>query len=128
MKNLIKILAILILICPLTGCGQEETKEPSKSEVSSKIKDVTKDNLIFRNTSITSDENGSTVITEIENTGSAPRKIQTITLEFKDKDGNVVDSYASYVGDTIEAGESIANISKTSVELSSVTSIEYMVN
>lgn len=128
MNKIIKILVILVFLFPLVGCtnNEEETKE--KTETSSKIKTVTKDELKFYNTSIETDENGSTVITEIENTGSESRSVQTITLELKDKEGNVVDSFLSYVGQTIEAGDSVSNVSKTSVDLSSVTSIEYMVN
>ena len=130
-KKFVNFLVILFLVCPfVVGCGcqkddTDKTEETTKTETESKIKSVTVDDLTFHNTSIEVTEEGSTVITEVENIGSSARHVQTITLDLKDQDGNVVDTLSSYVGEEIKSGDSVATIAKTSVDLSYVTSIEY---
>lgn len=130
--SLKKLAVALVLICPLlVGCGSGSDDSGKKDNggktttSSGVFKTVTKDNLVYRNTSFEKDENGYTVITEVENKSDMPRKVTTIYLEFKDKDGNVVENLTSYVGEEIKPNDSVATIAKTPVDLSSAKSVEY---
>ena len=127
--NLKKFVIALLVICPLVvGCGSGDTekkKPENNNQTSSQFKNVTKDNLIYRNTSFEKDENGYTVITEVENKSDMPRTVNYVYLDLKDKDGNVVETLTSYVGEEIKPHDSAATIAKTAIDLSKVKTIEY---
>lgn len=132
-KGFTKFLVTILLVCPiLVGCGNkeetEQKEEHKQTESTSGIKAVTKDKLEYHNSSIETDENGTwTVITEVVNKGDAARNINNITLELKDKEGNIVDTLSSYIGVEIKPDESAATVAKTEVDLSNVKSIDYSV-
>lgn len=132
MKKLGKFLVVMLLVCPiLVGCTKEKKEEVKKEEENtsaSAFKSVTKDNLIYRNSSFEVTETGTTIITEVENIGEESREITTVVLELKDKDGNIVDTLSSYVGKDIKPNDSEATIAKTDADLSNVTAIDYSVN
>ncbi len=131
MKNLKKFLVVMLLVCPiLVGCTseKEEQKKEEENTDTSVFKTVTKDNLVYRNSSFEVTENGTTIITEVENIGEDSREITTVALELKDKDGNIVDTLSSYIGKDIKPNDSEATIAKTEADLSNVVSIDYSVN
>ena len=132
MKSLKKFMVVMLLVCPLlVGCASEKKEEKKKEEENTEtsvFKNVTKDNLVYRNSSFEVTENGTTIITEVENVGEDSREITTVVLELKDKDGNIVDTLSSYVGKDIKPNDSEATIAKTEADLSNVTSIDYSVN
>jgi hypothetical protein len=129
-KKMKKIIVALLIMCPLLiGCksGDVEEKSTDTETVSneSSFKDVSKDGLTYRNSSFETGVDGTTIITEIENTGDDERTITSIYLDLKDEDGNVVDTLESYVGQTIKTNDSATSITKTDADLSNVKSIDY---
>lgn len=127
MKKIISFIGVLVL-CPLMiGCSnnnESSVKEQPEKETT-KFKVVTHDQIAYRNSSFEVNEEGTTIVTEVENKDSVAREINVITLELKDKDGNVIDTLTSYVGQKIEPGDSVATVAITGVDLSKTAIIDY---
>ena len=136
MKNNIKkaLLAIFALTL-VTGCGcakKDNKKDNTKDDVKvnteeNVIKDQTFEGLTFTNTSLTTTNGVSTLITEVSNSTGSDYTLEEFTITIKNKDGEVITTIPGYVGDVIKNGETRTINSSIDIDLSSSSSIEYSV-
>ena len=136
MKNNIKkaLLAIFALTL-VTGCGcakKDNKKDNTKDDVKvnteeNLIKDQTFEGLTFTNTSLTTTNGVSTLITEVSNSTGSDYTLEEFTITIKNKDGEVITTIPGYVGDVIKNGETRTINSSIDIDLSSASSIEYSV-
>ena len=136
MKNNIKkaLLAIFALTL-VTGCGcakKDNKKDNTKDDVKvnteeNVIKDQTFEGLTFTNTSLTTTNGVSTLITEVSNSTGSDYTLEEFTITIKNKDGEVITTIPGYVGDVIKNGETRTINSSIDIDLSSASSIEYSV-
>ena len=136
MKNNIKkaLLAIFALTL-VTGCvcaKKDNKKDNTKDDVKvnteeNVIKDQTFEGLTFTNTSLTTTNGVSTLITEVSNSTGEDYTLEEFTITIKNKDGEVITTIPGYVGDVIKNGETRTINSSIDIDLSSASSIEYSV-
>ena len=136
MKKQIKSLLALLLVATLvTGCGctkKDNKKDSTKDDVKvnteeNVIKDQTFEGLTFTNTSLTTTNGVSTLITEVSNSTGEDYTLEEFTITIKNKDGEVITTIPGYVGDVIKNGETRTINSSIDIDLSSASSIEYSV-
>ena len=136
MKRQIKSLLALLLVATLvTGCGctkKDNKKGNTKDDVKvnteeNVIKDQTFEGLTFTNTSLTTTNGVSTLITEVSNSTGEDYTLEEFTITIKNKDGEVITTIPGYVGDVIKNGETRTINSSIDIDLSSASSIEYSV-
>ena len=136
MKRQIKSLLALLLVATLvTGCGctkKDNKKNNTKDDVKvnteeNVIKDQTFEGLTFTNTSLTTTNGVSTLITEVSNSTGSDYTLEEFTITIKNKDGEVITTIPGYVGDVIKNGETRTINSSIDIDLSSASSIEYSV-
>lgn len=136
MKKQIKSLLALLLVATLvTGCGctkKDNKKNNAKDDVKvnteeNVIKDQTFEGLTFTNTSLTTTNGVSTLITEVSNSTGSDYTLEEFTITIKNKDGEVITTIPGYVGDVIKNGETRTINSSIDIDLSSASSIEYSV-
>ena len=136
MKKQIKSLLALLLVATLvTGCGctkKDNKKNNTKDDVKvnteeNVIKDQTFEGLTFTNTSLTTTNGVSTLITEVSNSTGEDYTLEEFTITIKNKDGEVITTIPGYVGDVIKNGETRTINSSIDIDLSSASSIEYSV-
>ena len=136
MKKQIKsLLALLLVVTLVTGCGctkKDNKKNNAKDDVKvnteeNVIKDQTFEGLTFTNTSLTTTNGVSTLITEVSNSTGEDYTLEEFTITIKNKDGEVITTIPGYVGDVIKNGETRTINSSIDIDLSSASSIEYSV-
>ncbi len=136
MKKQIKSLLALLLVATLvTGCGctkKDNKKDSTKDDVKvnteeNVIKDQTFEGLTFTNTSLTTTNGVSTLITEVSNSTGSDYTLEEFTITIKNKDGEVITTIPGYVGDVIKNGETRTINSSIDIDLSNASSIEYSV-
>lgn len=136
MKKQIKSLLALLLVATLvTGCGctkKDNKKNNTKDDVKvnteeNVIKDQTFEGLTFTNTSLTTTNGVSTLITEVSNSTGEDYTLEEFTITIKNKAGEVITTIPGYVGDVIKNGETRTINSSIDIDLSSASSIEYSV-
>ena len=136
MKKQIKgLLALLLVATLVTGCGctkKDNKKNNTKDDVKvnteeNVIKDQTFEGLTFTNTSLTTTNGVSTLITEVSNSTGSDYTLEEFTITIKNKDGEVITTIPGYVGDVIKNGETRTINSSIDIDLSSASSIEYSV-
>ena len=136
MKKQIKSLLALLLVATLvTGCGcakKDNKKDNTKDDVKvnteeNVIKDQTFEGLTFTNTSLTTTNGVSTLITEVSNSTGSDYTLEEFTITIKNKDGEVITTIPGYVGDVIKNGETRTINSSIDIDLSNASSIEYSV-
>ena len=136
MKRQIKSLLALLLVATLvTGCGctkKDNKKNNAKDDVKvnteeNVIKDQTFEGLTFTNTSLTTTNGVSTLITEVSNSTGSDYTLEEFTITIKNKDGEVITTIPGYVGDVIKNGETRTINSSIDIDLSNASSIEYSV-
>ena len=136
MKKQIKgLLALLLVATLVTGCGctnKDNKKDNTKDDVKvnteeNVIKDQTFEGLTFTNTSLTTTNGVSTLITEVSNSTGSDYTLEEFTITIKNKDGEVITTIPGYVGDVIKNGETRTINSSIDIDLSSASSIEYSV-
>ena len=133
MKKQIKsLLALLLVVTLVTGCGctkKDNKKNNAKDDVKvnteeNVIKDQTFEGLTFTNTSLTTTNGVSTLITEVSNSTGSDYTLEEFTITIKNKDGEVITTIPGYVGDVIKNGETRTINSSIDIDLSSASSIE----
>ena len=130
-----KILIVLIGLVMVTGCGcskkeiskEEQTIRGEKNTNKGVIEDKVYDGLTFTNTSLTTIEGKTTLITLVENKTNSDYNLEYFDILMKDKDGNIIETLLGYLGDTIKKGETKRIKSSTDKDVSSVVKIEYEV-
>ena len=136
MKKQIKSLLALLLVATLvTGCGctkKDNKKNNAKDDVKvnteeNVIKDQTFEGLTFTNTSLTTTNGVSTLITEVSNSTGEDYTLEEFTITIKNKAGEVITTIPGYVGDVIKNGETRTINSSIDIDLSNASSIEYSV-
>ena len=136
MKKQIKgLLALLLVATLVTGCGctkKDNKKNNTKDDVKvnteeNVIKDQTFEGLTFTNTSLTTTNGVSTLITEVSNSTGEDYTLEEFTITIKNKDGEVITTIPGYVGDVIKNGETRTINSSIDIDLSNASSIEYSV-
>ena len=136
MKKQIKSLLALLLVATLvTGCGctkKDNKKDNTKDDVKvnteeNVIKDQTFEGLTFTNTSLTTTNGVSTLITEVSNSTGSDYTLEEFTITIKNKAGEVITTIPGYVGDVIKNGETRTINSSIDIDLSNASSIEYSV-
>ena len=136
MKKQIKsLLALLLVVTLVTGCGctkKDNKKNNAKDDVKvnteeNVIKDQTFEGLTFTNTSLTTTNGVSTLITEVSNSTGEDYTLEEFTITIKNKDGEVITTIPGYVGDVIKNGETRTINSSIDIDLSNASSIEYSV-
>ncbi len=136
MKKQIKsLLALLLVVTLVTGCGctnKDNKKNNAKDDVKvnteeNVIKDQTFEGLTFTNTSLTTTNGVSTLITEVSNSTGSDYTLEEFTITIKNKAGEVITTIPGYVGDVIKNGETRTINSSIDIDLSNASSIEYSV-
>lgn len=136
-KGLKNIFALLLIVGLVTGCGCQKKEENKKSEnkepeikvntEENVIKDQTFEGLTFTNTSVTTVNGISTLITQVSNNTGVDYTLNEFTIIAKDAEGNVVATIPGYVGSVIKNGETRTIDSSIDRDLSTASSIEYSV-
>ena len=130
--------SMLLVLGLATGCGcskkdskkKSDTKEPEVKVNTEKevIKDREVDGIKLTNTSLTTVDGISTLVTSVTNESKEDYHLDEYTIIIKDADGNEIIRIPGYVGDTIKAGETRTINSSVDIDLStSAKSIEYEV-
>ena len=134
MKKILGItLSTLLVMGIVTGCGckkkEKEVKEPEVTVNIEKdvIKDQEVDGIKMTNTSLTTVDGISTLITTVTNNTKADYMLKEYTIIIKDAKGSVIATIPGYVGSTIKAGETKTIDSSTNADLTGAKSIEYEV-
>ena len=134
-KQVKSLLALLLVATLVTGCGctkKDNKKNNAKDDVKvnteeNVIKDQTFEGLTFTNTSLTTTNGVSTLITEVSNSTGSDYTLEEFTITIKNKAGEVITTIPGYVGDVIKNGETRTINSSIDIDLSSASSIEYSV-
>lgn len=134
-KVLLSSISMLLVLGLATGCGcskkskKNENKEPEIKVNTEKevIKDREVDGIKLTNTSLTTVNGVSTLVTSVTNDSSSDYKLDEYTIIIKDADGKEIVRIPGYVGDTIKAGETRTINSSVDIDLSNAKSIEYEV-
>ena len=134
-KQVKSLLALLLVATLVTGCGctkKDNKKNNTKDDVKvnteeNVIKDQTFEGLTFTNTSLTTTNGVSTLITEVSNSTGSDYTLEEFTITIKNKDGEVITTIPGYVGDVIKNGETRTINSSIDIDLSNASSIEYSV-
>lgn len=134
-KQVKSLLALLLVATLVTGCGctkKDNKKNNTKDDVKvnteeNVIKDQTFEGLTFTNTSLTTTNGVSTLITEVSNSTGEDYTLEEFTITIKNKAGEVITTIPGYVGDVIKNGETRTINSSIDIDLSSASSIEYSV-
>ena len=134
-NNIQKALLAIFALALVTGCGcakKDNKKDNTKDDVKvnteeNVIKDLTFEGLTFTNTSLTTTNGVSTLITEVSNSTGSDYTLEEFTITLKIKDGEVITTIPGYVGDVIKNGETRTINSSIDIDLSSASSIEYSV-
>ncbi len=129
----IKTLAFITIISLLltTGCDSKKD-EVKKDEVKSNtntnvIKDQQVEGLSLTNTSLTTTNGQSTLVTVVSNPTTEKIAVKSFDIIIKDKDGNILITLLGYVGEEIPAGESRTITSSAEIDLTKATSVEYTI-
>lgn len=129
----IKALAFITIISLLltTGCDSKK-EEVKKDEVKSNtntnvIKDQQVEGLSLTNTSLTTTNGQSTLVTVVSNPTTEKIAVKSFDIIIKDKDGNILITLLGYVGEEIPAGESRTITSSAEIDLTKATSVEYTI-
>ena len=131
-------ISMLLVLGLATGCGcskkssgkKSASKEPEVKVNTEKevIKDREVDGIKLTNTSLTTVDGVSTLVTSVTNDSKEDYHLDEYTIIIKDADGNEIIRIPGYVGDTIKAGETRTINSSVDIDLStSAKSIEYEV-
>lgn len=132
-------ISMLLVLGLATGCGCSKKSESKKNEAAKEpevkvnteqevIKDREVDGIKLTNTSLTTVDGISTLVTSVTNNSSEDYHLDEYTIIIKDADGNEIVRIPGYVGDTIKAGETRTINSSVDIDLStSAKSIEYEV-
>ena len=134
-KQVKSLLALLLVATLVTGCGctkKDNKKNNTKDDVKvnteeNVIKDQTFEGLTFTNTSLTTTNGVSTLITEVSNSTGSDYTLEEFTITIKNKAGEVITTIPGYVGDVIKNGETRTINSSIDIDLSNASSIEYSV-
>lgn len=134
-NNIQKAFLAIFALALVTGCGcakKDNKKDNTKDDVKvnteeNVIKDQTFEGLTFTNTSLTTTNGVSTLITEVSNSTGEDYTLEEFTITIKNKDGEVITTIPGYVGDVIKNGETRTINSSIDIDLSSASSIEYSV-
>ena len=134
-NNIQKALLAIFALALVTGCGcakKDNKKDNTKDDVKvnteeNVIKDQTFEGLTFTNTSLTTTNGVSTLITEVSNSTGEDYTLEEFTITIKNKAGEVITTIPGYVGDVIKNGETRTINSSIDIDLSSASSIEYSV-
>ncbi len=134
-NNIQKALLAIFALTLVTGCGcakKDNKKDNTKDDVKvnteeNVIKDQTFEGLTFTNTSLTTTNGVSTLITEVSNSTGSDYTLEEFTITIKNKDGEVITTIPGYVGDVIKNGETRTINSSIDIDLSNASSIEYSV-
>ena len=134
-KQVKSLLALLLVATLVTGCGctkKDNKKNNTKDDVKvnteeNVIKDQTFEGLTFTNTSLTTTNGVSTLITEVSNSTGEDYTLEEFTITIKNKAGEVITTIPGYVGDVIKNGETRTINSSIDIDLSNASSIEYSV-
>lgn len=131
-------ISMLLVLGLATGCGC--SKKNSKKDAANKepevkvntekevIKDREVDGIKLTNTSLTTVDGVSTLVTSVTNNSKEDYHLDEYTIIIKDAEGNEIIRIPGYVGDTIKAGETRTINSSVDIDLStSAKSIEYEV-
>ena len=130
-NNIQKALLAIFALALVTGCGcakKDNKKDNTKDDVKvnteeNVIKDQTFEGLTFTNTSLTTTNGVSTLITEVSNSTGEDYTLEEFTITIKNKDGEVITTIPGYVGDVIKNGETRTINSSIDIDLSSASSI-----
>lgn len=130
MKKKLIILTILLVITTGCGCNNKDIKQPNISVNTEKdvIKDQTVDGIKMTNTSLTTINGVSTLITKVTNDTTTDYELKEYKIIIKDEKGNVIATIPGYVGTIIKAGETRTIDTDTNADLTGAKSIEYEVN
>ena len=128
-KTLTFITIISLLLT--TGCDSKK-EEAKKDEVKSNtntnvIKDQQVEGLSLTNTSLTTSNGQSTLVTVVSNPTTEKIAVKSFDIIIKDKDGNILITLLGYVGEEIPAGESRTITSSAEIDLTKATSVEYTI-
>lgn len=128
-KTLTFITIISLLLT--TGCDSKK-EEVKKDEVKSNtntnvIKDQQVEGLSLTNTSLTTTNGQSTLVTVVSNPTTEKIAVKSFDIIIKDKDGNIIITLLGYVGEEIPAGESRTITSSAEIDLTKATSVEYTI-
>lgn len=110
---------------------QQAKKEEPKISVNTEkdvVKDQTVDGIKMTNTSLTTVNGVSTLVTKVTNDTAADYELKEYKIIIKDENGNVITTIPGYVGTTIKAGETRVIDSSTNADLSGAKSVEYEVS
>lgn len=136
-KVLLSSISMLLVLGLATGCGCSKKKtETKKTETEPEvkvntekevIKDREVDGIKLTNTSLTTVNGISTLVTSVTNDSKSDYHLDEYTIIIKDADGKEIVRIPGYVGDTIKAGETRTINSSVDIDLSNAKSIEYEV-
>ncbi len=131
------LLSLVGLTLFATGCGCSKEKEKTEEKngeaetvvntAQDVVKDQTFEGLQMTNTSLTTTNGVSTLVTEVTNNTGADYYLNQFVITVKDSDGAVIETLPGYVGEVILNGETRVIHSSTDTDLSNANSIEYSV-
>lgn len=91
------------------------------------IEDKEQDGLTFTNSSLTFNENSSTLTTVVKNTTSYDIEVRVFDIIITDESGNILVTLQGYVGGNIPAGESREIVSNVDMNLENAFDVEYKI-
>ncbi len=126
------IIGLVLMTSMCIGCGKKETKTEEENQV--QIQEIKGENINeeqivdgirFKGASLVVKNNTSEFRVTLENTVTTVKKIDHLTIIFKDENGAVIKEFNHYDFESLRKGET-KNLSFTfSLDLSNVKKVEY---
>lgn len=135
-KKIVMSLALVLAIGVVTGCGCGKKNNSKKDEKAPVVKtnteeEVVKDRVVdgikLTNTSLTTTNGISQLITSVTNDSDQDYRLEEFRIIVKDADGKEIANLPGFVGDVIKAGETRTIDSSVDLDLSKAKSVEYEV-
>lgn len=131
MKKLGKILLVFALaLVVTTGCGKKELKDIKKLKTNTKenvVKEQSKEDFTFTDTSLVYEDNTSIFKTKVTNTSGNKQDVKEFKIHVKDKDGNDIVVLTGFIGTSLEANGSTIMTATYGADITNCESIEYEV-
>jgi len=131
MKKIIILISVLTLTLLLTtGCGTKSVKndETIVDGNENVLEEKVVDGITFTNILFTRESEQSVYVTQVTNNTDKVVTMSTFNIILKDKDGNTVYTLSGYVGGDIQVSQAKVISNTIDMDLSNVTSAEYVIN
>lgn len=130
------LIGLCILSLLMVGCGCNKKKKNTKTvkeatgiEVNfNVVKETEVDGLKFSDVSLVTQDGMSTLEATVTNVSGSTYNLKTISVVFKDKDGQKLDDSIADIGNTLSVDQSSKLNVQTTIDVTKAKDIDYVIN